>query len=136
MNFKLINSPSNRYFFFFFLITMWGIQQITNDVERTVINLANALSSHVEPTSPSEKVFEDENALLWDAAREHLLNSLFFWRNLPNTLATAKLNQTIEKHRQVPEKKILLIYLLQRYNIKYQYFTERKIFFWKIWRKN
>lgn len=82
---------------------MCGIQQITNDIDNTAISLANALSSVVATTSDG---FGDPTTVskgfALDEALEILLRATVRRFNLLKALETAKLHQTIDKHKRVP----------------------------------
>lgn len=85
-------------------LTICGIQQITNDIDNTAISLANAFSSIVatsdrfrDPAIVSKGFVRDEvlQIRLREPARQLILLK---------ALETAKLHQTMDKHKTVPIK--------------------------------
>lgn len=82
---------------------MCGIQQITNDIDNTAISLANALSSVVATISGgfggSATV---SKGFALDEALKILLRAIVRRLNLLKALETAKLHQTMDKHKKVP----------------------------------
>lgn len=101
MIYSIINIHGKLLFF-----TICGIQQITKVIERTAISLANARSSAVEPISGDDDVSLIKEVWFFERAeaRETLLNAPLWWPSLRKTRDTAKLQQTIEKHNNVPVK--------------------------------
>ena len=83
------------------LLTICGIQQTTNDIDSTAINLANALSSAVVTISGVGPVTVNNGfALDDDLVTRRSTPALQF--SLLSALETARLHQTIDRQRPVP----------------------------------
>lgn len=83
------------------LLTICGIQQTTNDIDSTAINLANALSSAVVTISGVGPVTVNSGfALDDDLVTRRSTPALQF--SLLSALETARLHQTIDRQRPVP----------------------------------
>jgi len=83
---------------------MYGIQHITNDIDNTAISLANALSSVVTVSNRCGVCIPAivNKGFALDEALEILPRATVRRLNLLKALETAKLHQTIDKHKRVP----------------------------------
>lgn len=83
---------------------MCGIQHVTNVIDNTAISLANALSSIV--VTASDRFFGGpamvSKGFILDEALEIRPRAVARWPNLFKALKTAKLHQTMDKHKSVP----------------------------------
>lgn len=86
---------------------MCGIQPITNDIDSTAISFANALSSAVATTSDRFGAAMVNKGFILDEALEIRPRAPARWPNLFKALKTAKLHQTMDKHKSVPVIKLI-----------------------------
>ena len=117
---KQVKPSHSQNWFFFRPLTICGIQQTTKDIDSTAISFAKALSSTVEPTSGCEH-FTVSRGFAREDAREILLILPARRPSLPSALDTARLHQTIDRHRTVPARKI------KRFSSKFHLKNKKKI---------
>lgn len=91
------------------MYTICGIQQMTNDIDKTAISFANALSSAVGSVCErSGGPVTVNKGFTLDEDLDIRLRTPVRQLNLLKALETARLHQTIDKHKRVPKMKSIL----------------------------